>query len=354
MAQTLSADDVAAWDRDGFLIVRGVLTPEQAEEARQIAVVDPVLAAAAKGNNNYAETEEEHEKMSAAVAAVAAAETEPTPLKTVLSHADFSPGDEVCSAWGASARLVQPLAQLFRAPVKHYYSIFMRKEPQTGGWIYHQDCAPPAPPASLGLHPTPPLPHLRSPIGARADGYHYEQFLRPEGYASAMLALAPCTAANGCLRVYRGSHQLGRLEHSRVGAQQIADPERVAHAAEVLEEVECELEPGDVLYCAHPTTLLLPAGSGFADPMRMLVQSTATPSTPPHPTSPQPPAGPSSIPTPPPTTPSSSLPTRHRNCRRVAWMMRLWRSRLRSILQGCGPRISCPLGCSGGLVARTE
>ena len=49
MARTLSADDVAAWDRDGFLIVRGVLTPEQAEEARQIAVVDPVLAAAAKG-----------------------------------------------------------------------------------------------------------------------------------------------------------------------------------------------------------------------------------------------------------------------------------------------------------------
>ena len=36
----------------------------------------------------------------------------------------------------------------------------MRKEPQTGGWEYHQDY-----------------------------GYHYAQFLRPEGYASAMLAL---------------------------------------------------------------------------------------------------------------------------------------------------------------------
>lgn len=89
------------------------------------------------------------------------------------------------------------------------------------------------------------------------DGYHYEQFLRPEGYASAMLALAPCTAANGCLRVYRGSHRLGRLEHSRVGAQQIADPERVARAAEVLEEVECELAPGDVLYCASCAGLSL-------------------------------------------------------------------------------------------------
>lgn len=154
MAQTLSADDLTAWERDGFLIVRGVLTPEQTEEARQIAVVDPVLAAAAKGNNNFAETEEELELVSATVAAAASEETAPLPLKTVLSHADFSPSDEVCSAWGASSRLVQPLAQLFRAPVKHYYSIFMRKEPHTGGWIYHQDCealpsyvvAPPAVP----------------------------------------------------------------------------------------------------------------------------------------------------------------------------------------------------------------
>jgi ectoine hydroxylase-related dioxygenase (phytanoyl-CoA dioxygenase family) len=53
------------------------------------------------------------------------------------------------------------------------------------------------------------------PIMLLAD--HYTQFMMPEGYASAMLALAPCTVENGCLRVQKGSHKLGRLEHSQFG-----------------------------------------------------------------------------------------------------------------------------------------
>ena len=211
MAQTLTAAQLASWDADGFLIVRGALTPAQAEQARQLTVADPLLAANAHGNANW---DERHGQGQLAL-----------PLKTVLSHADFSPADEVCSAWCASSRLVAPLEQLFRGRAVHFYSILMRKEPQTGGWIYHQDF-----------------------------GYHHEQFLRPEGYASAMLALVPATVANGCLRVYRGSHKLGRLPHSRVGAQQMADAERVGRAAGVLEEVACELAPGDVLYF-HGNTL---------------------------------------------------------------------------------------------------
>jgi ectoine hydroxylase-related dioxygenase (phytanoyl-CoA dioxygenase family) len=219
MAQLLSREQIDAWDRDGFLICRSVLSPQQAEVARQITLVDPTLAAAATGNANYYGSEQ-HDG-----AAAAAESGLPPPLKTVLSHAEFSPSDDVCSAWAASARVLRPLEQLFRSPVAHYYSILMRKEPNTGGWLYHQDY-----------------------------GYHYAQFLRPDGYASAMLALAPATKDNGCLRVYRGSHRLGRLEHASVGAQQIADPERVARAAQVLEEVSCELAPGDVLYF-HGNTL---------------------------------------------------------------------------------------------------
>lgn len=42
-----------------------------------------------------------------------------------------------------------------------------------------------------------------------------------------MLALAPCTRANGCLRVLAQSHKLGRLEHQQHGGQRIADPMRV-------------------------------------------------------------------------------------------------------------------------------
>ena len=63
-----------------------------------------------------------------------------------------------------------------------------------------------------------------------------------------MLALDPCTRENGCLRVLRGSHRLGRLEHQSSGSQLIANPERVGWAHREMEEVHCEMAPGSVLY----------------------------------------------------------------------------------------------------------
>eukprot|EP01051_Picozoa_sp_SAG22_P009972 SAG22_NODE_869_length_6749_cov_3.048120_3_plen_166_part_00 len=89
---------------------------------------------------------------------------------------------------------------------------------------------------------------------AGSYGYHYEQFLRPEGFGSAMLALKPCNAANGCLRVLRGSHKLGRLEHIQHGSQLMTEPERLAHVLQQCEEVYCELGAGDILYY-HGNTL---------------------------------------------------------------------------------------------------
>jgi ectoine hydroxylase-related dioxygenase (phytanoyl-CoA dioxygenase family) len=90
--------------------------------------------------------------------------------------------------------------------------------------------------------------------------YHYDEFLSPEGYGTAMLALAPCTVANGCLRVIKGSHRLGRLEHTQHGSQLQAEPVRLAEVlarcglGAELEEVECELNPGDIIHW-HANTL---------------------------------------------------------------------------------------------------
>lgn len=136
----LDAGAIAQFHRDGFLIHRAVISPENAERLRLIAVRDPNLNQP-KANSNFVEGEEEDEL--------------PTPLKTMLSHAQYSPGDEAVSAWGVSRRVIAPLEALFGGPARHYYSILMTKYPMTGGWEYHQDY-----------------------------GYHYEQFLRPEGYVS--------------------------------------------------------------------------------------------------------------------------------------------------------------------------
>ena len=55
-----------------------------------------------------------------------------------LVDAAFSPADDVVSSWAASCRLVEPIMAIWGGPVRHYYSILMRKEPGTGGWAWHQ------------------------------------------------------------------------------------------------------------------------------------------------------------------------------------------------------------------------
>ena len=198
---TLSAEQMRQFDEDGYLILENLLPPEDVERILRIARCDPQLAADAKGNQNY----------------------EGEGLDTRLA---YRPGlaDDVYSALARSRRLVEPLEQLFGDQVRYYYQLQMMKDPQTGGWQYHQDY-----------------------------GYHYEQFFYP-AFASVMVALDPATRANGCLKVVRGSNRLGRLEHQSSGSQRIADPQRVAMALREMEEVYCELTPGSVLYF-HGNTL---------------------------------------------------------------------------------------------------
>ena len=198
---TLSAEQMRQFAEDGYLILENLLDPEDAERILCIARCDPQLAADAKGNQNY----------------------EGEGLDTRLAYRPAL-ADDVYSALARSRRIVEPLEQLFADRVRYYYQLQMLKDPQTGGWQYHQDY-----------------------------GYHYEQFFYP-AFASVMVALDSATRANGCLKVVRGSNRLGRLEHQASGSQLIADPQRVAMALREMEEVYCELVPGSVLYF-HGNTL---------------------------------------------------------------------------------------------------
>ena len=65
---------------------------------------------------------------------------------------------------------------------------------------------------------------------------------------SVMIALTAANQKNGCLQVLKGSHALGRIEHSLVGGQNGADMERVNQALKIFELVYVELEPGDTLF----------------------------------------------------------------------------------------------------------
>jgi len=113
------------------------------------------------------------------------------------------------------------------APVCHFHSKLMQKEPRVGGaWEWHQDY-----------------------------GYWYKnQFMFPDQLISVMVALTPANQENGCLQVVKGSHKMGRVNHGFAGEQVGADMVMVNNALQTMELVYCELEAGDALFF-HPNLL---------------------------------------------------------------------------------------------------
>ena len=119
--------------------------------------------------------------------------------------------------------MITPVSQLLDgdAPVCHFHSKLMQKEPKVGGaWEWHQDY-----------------------------GYWYKnQFMFPDQLMSVMVALTKANKENGCLQVIKGSHKLGRVNHGFSGEQVGADMTMVNNALQTMELVYCELEPGDALF----------------------------------------------------------------------------------------------------------
>jgi len=197
----LDPEQIQQFEQDGYLILENQFSKSEVEHILDVAKQDPILAGRSKTNRNF----------------------EGDGLETrLVNHANLE--DDLYSAYVQSHRIVGPMEQLLESKACHFYHLTMMKDTNTGGWQWHQDY-----------------------------GYHYKEFFYPN-YISAMVALDPATKENGCLRVVRASHKLGRLEHWKSGSQLIADPARVAIALEHMEEIHCELEPGSVLLF-HGNTL---------------------------------------------------------------------------------------------------
>jgi ectoine hydroxylase-related dioxygenase (phytanoyl-CoA dioxygenase family) len=134
----------------------------------------------------------------------------------------FTPGNDVFGYLSRSQRMVNAVSQLLgdKAPVCHYHSKLMQKEPKVGGaWEWHQDY-----------------------------GYWYKnQFMFPDELISVMIALTKADKQNGCLQVIKGSHKMGRVNHGFAGEQVGADHVMVANALKTMDLVYAELEPGDAL-----------------------------------------------------------------------------------------------------------
>lgn len=191
----LSPEQIAAFHRDGFVLARGMFSPEEADIVRRTAELDDNLHKAAyfRGDATGSKTR-----------------------MTVWNE----PGDDVFGLFSRSARIVDSMEALIGEEVYHYNSKLNAKEPFEGGaWEWHQDY-----------------------------GYWYANGCLFPQMATCLMALDPSTRENGCLEVLKGSHLCGRIDHVTSGKQVSADPKRTDWLEQRLERVPVEQQPGDVLF----------------------------------------------------------------------------------------------------------
>jgi ectoine hydroxylase-related dioxygenase (phytanoyl-CoA dioxygenase family) len=195
---TLTPQQIASFHKDGYVIVKNFLAPKAVEKLYSTAIEDNAM------ENNAINVTDQNGKNS----------------KLSLW---FTPGNDVFGYLTRSERIVNSIAALLDsdAPVCHFHSKLMQKEPKVGGaWEWHQDY-----------------------------GYWYKnQFMFPDQLISVMVALTPANKQNGCLQVIKGSHKLGRINHGFAGEQVGADMVMVNNALKTMDLVYVEIEPGDALF----------------------------------------------------------------------------------------------------------
>jgi ectoine hydroxylase-related dioxygenase (phytanoyl-CoA dioxygenase family) len=197
MSTMLTTAQIGSYHRDGFLVIKNFFSNEETTKMYNTAIEDDAMRKNALDLNDQ------------------------TGKKTRLSLW-FTPGNDVFGYMTRSQRMIHAIKPLLDsdAPVCHFHSKLMQKEPRVGGaWEWHQDY-----------------------------GYWYKnQFMFPDQLISVMVALTEATKENGCLQVIKGSHKLGRVNHGFAGEQVGADMVMVNNALKTMPLFYCELAPGDAL-----------------------------------------------------------------------------------------------------------
>ncbi|MEC9330178.1 MAG: phytanoyl-CoA dioxygenase family protein [Pseudomonadota bacterium] len=198
----LTSREIADYHEDGLIFLRGLFDTEETDLLRRAMEEDPAIAG--------------HSLLRADQQGGA----------TRISLWNRA-GDSVYGLAARSRKIVDIAEALIGEPVYHFQSKLTAKDPYVGGaWEWHQDY-----------------------------GYwYYNGCLEPK-MLSFMIALDHTDASNGCLKLVRGSHRLGRLDHVQVTPEQnTADPERIEHILASHEVVDCVLDPGDAVVF-HGNTL---------------------------------------------------------------------------------------------------
>lgn len=195
MACALNEAQIRAYEEDGLVIARGLFAADEVELLRGAMERDPSV-------RGHMLDRLDGEGRSTRI--------------SLWNRA----GDSVYGLAARCDRMVDTVTRLLGGEVYHYQSKLTAKEPRVGGaWEWHQDY-----------------------------GYWYHNgCLRPD-LLSCMIALDRSDRDNGCLQIVRGSHKLGRIDHTPLTqGQNEVDPKRMEHILARYPVEYCELDPGDVL-----------------------------------------------------------------------------------------------------------
>ncbi|MCH2372601.1 MAG: phytanoyl-CoA dioxygenase family protein [Planctomycetes bacterium] len=195
MSAPLSQNQLETYRRDGYVTLRQLFDHEEIDLLREAAKQDHEIAQHASERNDG----------------------EGGSIRLSLWN---HPGEGIYGMFARCHRVVDAAEQILGGEVYHYHSKMIMKEPKVGGaWAWHQDY-----------------------------GYWYQNGILFPLLTSVMIAVDPATRENGCLKVIRGSHQMGRVDHVLKGDQAGADDARVEQALARLELEECKMEPGDAIF----------------------------------------------------------------------------------------------------------
>lgn len=191
----LTQKDKEQYDKDGYIIKKSFFSKKEIDLLFKISRQDNVIK-----NHTYGRKDKDG--------------------NTTKLALWYSLDDNIYSAFARSQRMVNGVELLLEGQPCHFHTKLMQKEPKVGGaWEWHQDY-----------------------------GYWYNDgFLYPN-MMSVMIALTTANQENGCLQVIKGSHLIGRIEHTMAGDQKGIDMTMVNEALKRLKHEFVELEPGDTLF----------------------------------------------------------------------------------------------------------
>jgi ectoine hydroxylase-related dioxygenase (phytanoyl-CoA dioxygenase family) len=180
--------------KDGFILKKNLFTEEEINKL-----------------NNYIENFSKKEKD--------ARQTNSSTGKLSISLWN-KPSDDLFGKFSTNERIVKPMEEYLGDEVYHYHSKIIWKKPGDGGFDWHQDY-----------------------------GYWYHNACLYPDMGSCFIMLDRATKENGCLKVLKGSHKVGRIGHGVSDTpEQTADMERIAELEKRHESVYITAEPGDVLF----------------------------------------------------------------------------------------------------------